>query len=80
MEIKEELDGLKKAVLITWDTIAADAMEFVESNEEAMEFVLDAQRMTMNGFPEADKKVEELVGKYGYSDVIKALCKKFDLF
>lgn len=74
-----QLDKLRPAVFQTWNNVAADAIGFVESNEEAMEMVLDANRMSMFGYPDADKQISELLKVYDFSEIIKAMCREFKL-
>lgn len=68
------------AILGTWDSIAWDAYEICEGdNEIAMEMVLDASRLTMNGFAEADAEIKSLCVKHGFGEVREALSKEIQL-
>jgi hypothetical protein len=74
------ISQLNQAVYATWNYIGSDAMEFCESNGDAIEMVLDADRMTTCGnAPEADALVSELIKEHGYSKVSKFLSKNFRL-
>lgn len=75
----DQLNELQNPIRTTWNNIAGDAMEFVESNEDAMEMVLDANRMTMFGYPEADILISTLLQEYRFSEIIKIACDKFKL-
>jgi hypothetical protein len=73
-------ESTRRAILSTWDSIASDAYEICEGdNEIAIELVLDASRMTMNGFPEADEEVRALNAVHGYVTVRAELSKKIQL-
>lgn len=68
------------AIYSTWDSIASDAYEICEGdNEIAMEMVLDANRLTMNGYPAADEELRLLYDAYGFGVVRKQLSNKMQL-
>lgn len=70
----------ENAIYATWDSIADDAYEICEGdNTVAMELVLDASRLTMNGFAEADAEIKTLCVEYGWSEVCEALAKRIQL-
>ena len=73
-------EQLKTPIIMTWNNIAGDAMEFVTSNEQAMEMVLDANRMEMFGYAEADKIVQELAREHGFGDVIDFFSSRIRLY
>jgi hypothetical protein len=64
-----------------WGHIADDAYEAGGrvSNTEAMEMVLDANRMSTFGHKDAETLVDELCKEHGYVKVNKFLCKHFKL-
>jgi len=71
---------LKQPILATWNYIGSDAMEFVQSNAEAMEMVLDAGRLTTCGnSPRAQELIDVLFKEHGYSKVSKFICKNIRL-
>jgi hypothetical protein len=73
-------DSTRFAILGTWDSIASDAYEICEGdNEIAMELVLDASRLAMNGFTEADLEIRTLCVEHGFGEVRAALSKKIQL-
>lgn len=73
-------DKLLDAVYATWNQIAPDAMEFCDSNVEAIEMCLDADRLLLNGEdPEAHALAHELGVKYGFSALCKFLSKRVSL-
>ena len=73
-------DNTRRAILGTWDSIAWDAYEICEGdNEIAMEMVLDASRLTMNGFEAADAEIKTLCAQHGFGEVREALSKKIQL-
>jgi len=70
----------KDAIIQTWDSIAWDAYEMCENdNDIAIELTVDASRLTMNGFAEADQELKELYKQYGYAVVRDALSKTIQL-
>ncbi len=74
------VDAIAPAIYETWQYIGSDAMEFVESNREALEMVIDADRMsTCAKAPEADKMVGDLIKSFGYPKVMTFLNKNFRL-
>jgi hypothetical protein len=73
-------NSAKMAILATWDSIAADAYDICEDdNTVAMELVLDASRLTMNGFAEADAEIKTLCFEYGWAEVCEDLAKQIQL-
>jgi hypothetical protein len=73
-------DSTRFAILDTWGSIAGDAYEICEGdNEIAMELVLDASRLAMNGFEEADAEIRTLCMEHGFGEVRAALSKKIQL-
>jgi hypothetical protein len=70
----------ERAILSTWDSIASDAYELCEGdNEIAMELVLDASRLTMNGYPASDAEIKHLCLEHGFGLVCKILAKRIQL-
>jgi hypothetical protein len=73
-------DSTRFAILVTWDSIASDAYELCEGdNEIAMELVLDANRLTSNGYEEADLEISTLCAQHGFGAVRETLAKKIQL-
>ena len=73
-------DKLLSAIACVWDNIVSDAYEMCEGdNEIALEFVLDASRLTLSGFPQEDHEVSELISEFGYDKVLNVLDKKIQL-
>jgi len=72
--------SLENAVLDTWNYLAPDAEELCEGdNTVAVEFVIDAGRLSMQRFPEADQAVKELIKQHGFADVRRALSDRIPL-
>lgn len=70
----------ENAIYTTWDYIASDAYDMCEGdNSIALELVLDANRLTMNGYAEADTELKSLYEKFGWEKVFKTLSKKLQL-
>jgi hypothetical protein len=70
----------ENAVYATWDSIASDAYDICEGdNTVAMELVLDAGRLVMNGYVEADAEIKTLCDEYGWGEVCEILAKRIQL-
>jgi hypothetical protein len=70
----------ENAIYATWDYIAEDAYEICEDdNAIAMELVLDASRLTMNGYAEADAEIKTLCFEHGWGTVCEELAKSIRL-
>ena len=70
--------ALAQAINATWRAIAPDAAEFCESNIEAGEIVLDANRLSTFGYPEAEAMVKVLIKEHGLVKVYNHLAKHFN--
>lgn len=77
---KDFVNAVKRAIQTTWGAIAPDAAEMCESNEEAMEMCLDADRMLTFG---KDKAAYDLVTQAmtqcGYLPTLKFLAASIQL-
>lgn len=70
----------ENAIYATWDYISSDAYDMCDGdNSVALELVLDANRLTMNGYAEADTELKSLYEKFGWGKVLKTLSKKLQL-
>lgn len=70
----------ENAIYATWDSIASDAYDMCEDdNSIALELVLDASRLTMNGYAEADMEIKTLCVEHGWAEVCEALAKRIQL-
>jgi hypothetical protein len=70
----------ENAIYATWDCIEADAYDICEGdNAVAMELVLDASRLTMNGYAEADAEIKTLTAQYDWGLVCETLAKRIQL-
>jgi hypothetical protein len=77
MQITKET---RSAIESTWDSISSDAYDQCDGdNEIAMEFVLDASRLTMHGFADADKEISALCDTHGWPNVRATLSKQIQL-
>jgi len=74
------VEQLRTPVYMTWEHIAPDAGELVSSNEEALEMVLDANRMAVSGYDEADRLVQDLASEHGFGNVIDFLSAQIRLY
>jgi ribosomal protein S3 len=77
---QEFLEKVRGPIHQTWQYIYPDAE--VSSNAEAMELVLDANRMEMNLGEKgkaADKLIAEACKEHGYQKVDRFLCKHIKL-
>lgn len=71
------LTAVKPAIIQTWGGIAPDAC--VEDNEEAIELVCDADRLTFAGYPEAGRFVSDMCAAWGWDKVCQFLAKHINL-
>ena len=62
-----------------WQAIAPDCQEFCEDNESAVEMCIDANRLATFANKSSDDEVIQLSTNYGYSVVLKGLCKEITL-
>ena len=62
-----------------WQAIAPDVVEFCEDNESAVEMCIDANRLATFANKSSDDEVIQLSTSYGYSVVLKGLCKEITL-
>ena len=62
----------------TWNAIAADC-SFCETNEEAVEMVIDADRMLMYGNAAAHEELNSLLQQYEFTEIEEALAARFSL-
>lgn len=70
----------RRAIVDTWCGIADDAYDQCEDdNEIAIELTIDANRLTMAGYPAADAEISELCKKYDFGKVRAALSKTIQL-
>ena len=70
----------QQAIYATWDYIASDAYELCEGdNEIAVELVLDAGRLAMQGYADADAEIKQLCAEHDFAVVRKVLAKKMQL-
>jgi len=71
---KDFLAIVKPAIEDTWNYIGSDAIEFCKSNEDMLEFCIDANRLEFCGnSKEADKLVHDAVMEHGYNEVLNFL-------
>lgn len=69
---------LKHAIQDLWSMIAWD-VGHCDSNEEAVEICIDADRLMTYGFPQEDQEVTHLIQQYDYPTVLKALSREIQL-
>jgi hypothetical protein len=70
----------ENAIRATWDSIASDAYELCEGdNSIAMEMVLDANRLTRNGYDASDREIRALMLEHGFGLVCDVLSKRIQL-
>jgi hypothetical protein len=73
-------NATQQAIYAVWDYIAADAYELCEDdNEIAVELVLDAGRLAMQGYADADAEIKQLCAEHGFGTVRSVLSKKMQL-
>lgn len=77
MNISNELIHAIRSV---WSQIVHDAMDVgVCDNEEALEMVLDANRLETFGHEEEDKELHELFKQHGHTEVFCELNERVQL-
>jgi hypothetical protein len=83
MQVCEPSDNLRSAMGATYQAVAEDGCG-IGSNAEAIEIVLDADRMTMYGRDgegkRADEEVDALTAMFGYDKVMKELNRLVRLY
>lgn len=75
---KDFLKQVEYSIAAGWDYIAGDMPEDVD-NEEAIETVIDANRLSMIGHKAADDLIMQAVKEHGYVKVMKFLTKNIRL-
>ena len=79
MELNNDfLKQVEPAIINGWNYIAADMPEETD-DYEAIETVIDANRLTMIGYKDADQLIMQAVKEHGYSKVMKFLVKNIPL-
>lgn len=70
----------RRAIVNTWDSISGDAYDMCEGdNEIAVELVIDASRLEMEGYAEAGAEISALCKAHGFGVVRAALSKTIQL-
>lgn len=70
----------ERAILATWDYIASDAYDICEGdNAVAMEMVLDANRLALQGYEASDREMRALCLEHGFGLVCAVLSKRIQL-
>ena len=70
----------ERAIHSTWDSIAGDAYELCDGdNYIAMELVLDADRLAMNGYDASNAEIKHLCLEHGFGLVCRILSKRIQL-
>lgn len=70
---------LLRAIENVWQQIGSDAMELVDSNEDAIELVLDADRMILFGEEEAGLRMKEIVRRNGFQETVEEVARELSL-
>lgn len=82
-ELKTLAEMTRREIGRTWNAIGPDAVALgVETSDEAMEMVLDADRLTTFGGPDgkaADDLVGEAVMRWGWLPVVERLAELIPL-
>jgi hypothetical protein len=73
---KETLNAIERC----WQQLGGDGYDAADGdNEIAVELVLDANRLTMNGEPEADAEIHTLCMEHGFGHVRSHIAAKLYL-
>ena len=73
-------EQLIKDVQTVWQAIAADAAEFCEDNESAIEMCIDANRLAIFANKSSDDEIQQLCKEFGYQTVLRQLSKSLTIF
>ena len=73
-------EQLVKDVQTVWQAIAADAAEFCEDNESAIEMCIDANRLAIFANEMSDVEIKRLSKEFGYQTVLRQLSKSLTIF
>jgi len=77
---KEFVTKVKPAIVDVWQYIGSDAMEICESNKDALEMCIDANRLTTCvNRKDIDDLIRETIKEHGYTKVFSLLAKNISL-
>ena len=77
---KEFVAKVKPAIVDVWQYIGSDAMECCESNKEALEMCVDADRLTTCvNRKDIDDLIRDATKEHGYTKVLSLLAKNISL-
>jgi len=81
MQLDEQfIEVIKHPIFTVWDQIAQDCT-FVDSNLEAIEMCVDADRLEMHGgSSEANKLLKDMCCEHGYENVLAYLEKYLQVY
>lgn len=68
------------AIADVWGSFGSDGYEAASNNSEAIELVLDANRLSFNGFPEAEAEIKELLVNMNFGDLVSELSKMIRIY
>ena len=68
------------AIASVWDGFGSDGYEAASDNAEAIELVLDANRLLMNGYPEAESEIDDLLVNMSFGDLVEKLSKMIRIY
>lgn len=70
----------RRAIVDTWHSISSDAYDACEGdNEIAVELVIDASRLALAGYADANQEIRQLCKQYGFAVVRAALSNHIQL-
>jgi hypothetical protein len=77
MELNEVTQSLSSPIRKVWNAIGSDAYDFCECNEDAIEFCIDADRLSFIADDAiANNILRGAIKKFGYDAVCKDLTQK----
>jgi hypothetical protein len=68
------------AIATVWGSFGSDGYEAASNNAEAIELVLDANRLSFNGYPEAEAEIKKFLVNMNFGDLVSELSKMIRIY
>ena len=69
-----------RAINSVWDYFGSDGYEAASNNAEAIELVLDSNRLSFNGYPEAEAEIKGLLVNMQFGELVEKLSKMIRIY
>ena len=69
-----------RAIDSVWGGFGSDGYEAASDNAEAIELVLDANRLSFNGYPEAEAEIKGLLVNMQFGELVEKLSKMIRIY